>query len=138
MSKLFKEYENLKKENSEILYLLKSGIFYVSLDDDAKKLSELFNFKITNLNDSVVKCGFPESKLEFYTNLLDKCNVEFKVISSITTSKKVENLSAYLNDEQAKNVLKTIKNIDMNNISFRESFELLEKLHNKIKNLEIG
>ena len=63
MSKLFNEFEKKKLENPEKLYLFKSGIFYISLNEDAIKLSQLFDFKITPLNENVKKAGFPTKKI---------------------------------------------------------------------------
>lgn len=133
MSKLFEKYQNLKKENPEKLYLLKSGIFYIGLDDDAKKLSELFSFKITNLNDTVVKCGFPETKLEFYTNLLKRCNVDFEIINS--SQEKVINSDEYINTEKTKEIINSIIKLDMNSISFKSSYEFLNKIHTNLKEI---
>ena len=82
MSKLYVEYLNLKKENSNQLYLFKSGIFYIALEDDAKRLSEIFDFKLINLNESVLKCGFPQKRLEFYSNKLNSLNVSFQIVDS--------------------------------------------------------
>ena len=50
MSKLANLYKILKNKDSSTLYLLKSGIFYIALDEDALTLSDLFNFKLTDLN----------------------------------------------------------------------------------------
>lgn len=58
MSKLYEKYKNLKSENATKLYLFKSGIFYIFLDEDAIKMSNLLNLKLTNLNETIVKCGF--------------------------------------------------------------------------------
>ena len=55
MSKLYVEYLKLKNKDINKVYLFKSGIFYIALEEDAKKLSELFDFKLTNLNESVIK-----------------------------------------------------------------------------------
>ena len=65
MSKLYDKFSSLKNSNKDTLYLFKSGIFFIALNEDATKLSEIFGFKITNLNDTVTKCGFPEKRLEF-------------------------------------------------------------------------
>ena len=72
MSKLFNNYISLKSQDSNKFYLFKSGIFYIFLDDDARAMSQQFGFKLSNLNNSVVKCGFP-------TNSLDKYIEKFKV-----------------------------------------------------------
>lgn len=59
MSKLYEKYKSLKSENNDKLYLFKSGIFYIFLDEDAKKMSNFLNLKLTNLNESICKCRFP-------------------------------------------------------------------------------
>ena len=60
MSKLYNQYLKLKSDTKEknIIYLFKSGIFYICLDEDARKMSDIFDFKITPINEDVVKCGF--------------------------------------------------------------------------------
>ena len=52
MSKIFNEFEKKKLENPDKLYLFKSGIFYIGLEEDAENLSKLSDFKITPLNDT--------------------------------------------------------------------------------------
>ena len=132
MSKLFKEYEKLKQKNPDILYLFKSGIFYIGLNEDASKLANLFQFKITNLNDTVTKCGFPTKKLEFYTNLLNRCSVKFEIIdpNALKTSP-----IDYLNYTKTKEILQSIANLDMNSISFEESFQILQDFNKTLKSL---
>lgn len=126
MSKLYVEYLKLKSKNTDKLYLFKSGIFYIALEDDAKKLSKLFEFKITNLNQSVIKCSFPQKRLEFYIDKLNSLNVPFEIID--LNYSKVDNYSDYLNNSKVKDIIQSIMKIDMNNISFKESFEFLEKV----------
>ena len=133
MSKLYVEYLKLKSENINKLYLFKSGIFYIAIEDDAKKLSELFNFKLTNLNDSVIKCGFPQKRLEFYIDKLKSLKILFEIID--LNYSKVDNYSDYLNNNKIKDIIKSIIQIDMNNISFKESFEFLEKIKIELNNV---
>lgn len=133
MSKLYTEYLKLKNKESEKIYLFKSGIFYIALNDDAKKLSELFNFKITNLNESVVKCGFPQKRLEYYTNLLNNSKVPFEVID--LNYSKIDNYSDYLNNMKTKDIIQSILTLDMNNISFKESFEFLDKIQKQLQDI---
>ena len=133
LSKLYYEYINLKKLNSNKLYLMKSGIFYIALQEDAQKLSDLFDFKITNLNDSTIKCGFPCNRLEFYTNLLKQNNVEFEIIDNNYT--KIENYSDYLNNENLKSIINSIITLDMNGITFKQAFNFLNDLQDKLKHV---
>ena len=120
MSKLFNEYEKLKDKNKEQLYLFKSGIFFISLNEDAEKLSKLFDFKITNLNDTVVKCGFPAKRLEYYTNLLNACSVKFQVIDSNCSNKE--------NNTNNSKIIETLNNLDMDKLSLQEAFNILKKI----------
>ena len=133
MSKLYVEYLKLKNENIDKLYLFKSGIFYIAIENDAKKLSELFNFKLTNLNDSVIKCGFPQKRLEFYIDKLNSLNILFEIVD--LNYSKVDNYSDYLNNNKIKDIVKSILQIDLNNISFKESFEFLEKTKIELENI---
>jgi len=133
LSKLYSEYEKLKKKNNEKIYLFKNGIFYIALQDDAKKLSEIFDFKITNLNDSVIKCGFPSKRLDFYVDLLNQNHINFEIIDS--NYGKIENYSDYLNNETVKNIITSIVELDMDNISFKQSFDFLNDINIKLKNI---
>lgn len=75
MSKLYSKYKVLKqnsKDSSNKLYLFKSGIFLLFLDDDAKIASSLLSLKLGKLNDDILKCGFPTTSLQKYSNLLKR------------------------------------------------------------------
>ena len=133
MSKLFEKYLELKNAEKNRVYLFKSGIFYIALAEDAEKVSKLFNFKITNLTDTVTKCGFPESKLEYYSTLLSQNNIDFEVVD--LKYSKIENYSDYLNNIKFKNIINVLTELDLNNISFRESFNILEKLSEEARNI---
>ena len=43
MSKLSKIYQIFKKQDEDTVYMFKSGIFYIFLDTDAIKISNLLN-----------------------------------------------------------------------------------------------
>lgn len=133
MSKLYTEYLKLKNKNNTTIYLFKSGIFYIALNEDATKISELFDFKITNLNDSVTKCGFPQKRLEYYTKQLSNFNIPFEVID--LNYSKIENYSDYLNNMKTQNIIQSIMSIDMNNISFKESFEFLDQIKKQLQEI---
>lgn len=133
MSKLYDQYIKLKNQKPEQLFLFKSGIFYIALDEDAKKLSEIFSFKITNLNESIIKCGFPENRLEYYINQLKLLNISFEVIDPKYT--KIENYNDYLNNSSLKSITKTILNLDLNEISYKQAYEILENLQKDLKKI---
>lgn len=133
MSKLYSNYLKLKNQDVEKIYLFKSGIFYIALDEDAKKLSEMFSFKLTKLNENIVKCGFPDKRLDFYINQLNLSKIPFEIIDSNYST--INNYSDYINNKKIQKVMNSIITIDMNNITFKDTFEFLEKINNELKTL---
>ena len=133
MSKLYDNFVNLKGSNKDKIYLFKSGIFFIALNEDATKLSEIFGFKITNLNDTVTKCGFPAKRIEYYSSLLDKMNIDFELIDS--NSKKIENSSEYISNLNFNSIIDKLVKIDFDNITCKEAFDILYDLSLKSKEI---
>lgn len=133
MSKLFEKYKILKLENSSKLYLFKSGIFYIFLDDDAIKMSQLLNLKLTNLNKTVIKCGFPVKNADKYLNIIKLNNYKLDIIDSVNSPPCSSNNHIFNNT--AKKFIKYIADIDYYNLSVSEAFTLIETITSKAKNL---
>jgi len=133
MSKLYDQYVKLKNENENTVYLFKSGIFYIALDSDAKKLSEALGFKLVNFNDIIFKCGFPQNRLSYYTAKLKSMSIDFNIIDS--NYEKIENYSDYLNNNKLKEIINSVLEIDFNNITFKDSFSLMQKFQNELKEI---
>ena len=133
MSKLYKSYQKLKEKNSEKIYIFKSGMFYICLEEDAKKLSETFGFKTTKLNEDTIKAGFPTSRLNYYVEQLENRKIEFEIVDEDYS--KIENYEDYMNNNKLKNIVKEIKKIDLNNISFREAYEMLAKIKQDLESI---
>ena len=145
MSKLYEKYLSLKKENNSKYYLFKSGIFYIFLDDDAKKISHILNLKLGNLNENILKCGFPVNSLSKYMTLLKNANCDVQIVE--TSSKKVDtNIVDIQNNEQlqnllkrlANNLLKRLANINPDNLSIKEVYSFLEDISKQAKSLIIN
>ena len=133
MSKLYNSYLELKKKNSNSIYLFKSGIFFIALDEDAKTLSNLFNLKLSNFTPTVIKCGFPCSSFEKYSKLFAACNLDIKLIESgqPTTSP----LKNYNQNSQIGEIINSIKAIDINSLSIQEAYKFIENLQKQIKEI---
>lgn len=107
-------------------------MFYISLQEDAEKLSDIFGFKITNLNEEVIKVGFPRNRLEYYTVKLQSMdNVDFEIVDS--NYGQVENYSDYLNNNKLKSVADSILKLDLDNITFRQAYDFLSDLKTEIE-----
>ena len=59
MSKLLKQYNELKNKDPNKIYIFRVGIFYNILNEDARVVSNAIGLKLTDLSPEIVKCGFP-------------------------------------------------------------------------------
>ena len=136
MSKLYNTYLELKKKDEKIIYLFKSGIFFIALDDDAYTLSKFFHFKITNLTDTIVKCGFPCSSFDKYSNLFLLHNLKVKIIE--LSNRVIYPLKDYTQTTKITELLNDIKSIDINTLSIQEAYQFIENLKNKVTKINNG
>jgi DNA mismatch repair ATPase MutS len=132
MSKLLNKLNDLKKQDASSIYVFRVGIFYNIFNEDAKILNEKLGLKLTSLSPEITKCGFPISSLEKYTKKLDNLQLKYKIIDDLPQS---TNIVDYSNNIELKKILKKITEIDMNNTTFQQSFNILLDLQNKIKNI---
>lgn len=133
MSKLYQTYVALKIQDSSQLYLFKSGIFYIFIDEDAKLISSLFNLKLTNLNSMIVKCGFPTSQLEKYANLFEISNLSFKIID--TLDKTVYSPKEFILDAKLQLFLKKISSVRAYDLSISSAYEFIDTISKESKSL---
>ena len=126
-----KQYNELKKEDASSIYLFRVGIFYNILNEDAKLINEKLGLKITDLGPSIFKCGFPVSQLDKYIILLNKLKIKYKVIDNLPNS----NVNDYMKNIEIKKVLNKITDLDMNNTTFQQSFNILLDIQNKLKGI---
>lgn len=132
MSKLINQYKALKENDENKIYLFKSGIFYIALDKDAEILSSKIGFKLTPLNEEVKKCGFPVSRIDYYEKIFNMGNINYELVSDDTISVNTE---GFLQDKQSIKIINKLTNIDFNNITYKQAFEILEDLSSKAKQI---
>lgn len=126
MSKLYEMYLKLKsnqKKKENTLYLFKSGIFFIFIDEDAKIASQLFHLKLTPLNEKVMKCGFPSNSITKYHHLFDQSPYQVKIVS--TENQKEKSMKQYLLDEHAKEMIEKILTINIDSLSISEAYDFL-------------
>lgn len=161
MSKIYEEYKKIKlkeieesneqldvqKPSLKKLYLFKSGIFYILLNEDAEITSKLLNLKITNFAKEVIKTGFPIKSYEKYKEFLNIADnsYEFIIINipKNTTSTQEENIEKKQKNTEIKesniiisqntnlNINKLIfklKNVNITNLTIKEAYEFIEEL----------
>ena len=117
MSKLYSKYLSLKKENDSTIYLFKSGIFYLFIEDDAKTMSPLLQLKLSNLSPTVFKCGFPVTSLEKYLPLLEKIGKKVEIVDL------EKNLVL-----PPKEFILYLSSQDSNTLSIKEAYEFIDEI----------
>ena len=126
MSKMYKRYLELKQENSSNIYLFKSSIFYIFLQEDAKLMSPILNLRLTNLNENVLKCGFPVNNLNKYLNLTKNLGYEINIIDSLAD--KPIPTKNYLLNSSIKDLINKISSIDVDRLSIKDAYSLIDSL----------
>lgn len=131
MSKLLNQYNEFKKQDASSIYLFRIGIFYNILNEDAKIINEKLGLKITDMGPSIFKCGFPISQLDKYIILLKKMKIKYKIIDNLPNS----NINTYMNNIEIKKILNKIVELDMNNTTFQQAFNILLDTQTKLKKI---
>ena len=134
MGKIYTKYLHLKQENPDVAYAFKVGIFYIFIDEDAKYISDKLGLKLTALNDTVLKCGFPVSKLSKYAELLTLQNINFKLVDN--TLSVIDNTQSYVNNSEIYNFIEAVKKLDMESTTPMQAFNMLLDLKNTLERLE--
>lgn len=132
MSKLLRQYNELKNQDSSCIYLFRVGIFYNILNSDAKMLNEKIGLKITNLSPDIIKCGFPISKIDKYKTILSEKNIKFKIIDNLPNEMTTID---YMNNVEIRQILNKISTLDMNNTTFQQAFNILLDIQSKLKKI---
>ena len=129
MSKLYDNYLFLKANDinsSNTLYIFKSGIFFILLENDAKIASKILDLKITYFTENVVKCGFPINSLKKYINILERTQYNFKIIDN---SKNINySIDDYIINDNIEKLLSKISTIDTNTLSVKEAYNFIETI----------
>ena len=120
MSKMYNKYLELKKENSEKMYLFKCGNFYIFLADDCDRINEFIVLKKTKFSNECMKCGFPISVLDDYLRVFRNQNLPIEMVDDISDNKVDDKITKMIDD------------IDIDNITPKEALIFLLKLKGKI------
>ncbi|MDO5569259.1 MAG: hypothetical protein Q4G04_04025 [bacterium] len=108
------KYKKLKAENKDKIYLFKSGIFYLFLEEDAVKISQVTTLKLGYFG-KMKRCGFPIKSLDKYLLIFKNMNLDIVMVE--------------VDKEQAEHLLtKKLKEIDFDNLTPIDAFKKLNEL----------
>lgn len=122
MSKTYEKYLKLKRNNEKIIYLFKSGIFYIALAEDAIFLNKKFEFKLSNFNNEIKKCGFPVKSIKKYQEMFKENKIKYEIVK----------------ESDKDSIIKILEKVDINNLTPLEALNIIGRLKEKlwIKNLK--
>ena len=93
--------------------------------------SNKINLKLTNLNPSVVKCGFPSASLDKYVSLFKSNNINFKIVEQNTVFSAEE----YNGNKKTSDIINLIKNVNVDSLSVGDAYKFIENLKDLVKDL---
>ena len=125
MSKLYLEYLKRKKENNNKYYLFKSGLFYIFIDEDAKKINKITPLNITNLNNDIVKCGFPSNSLDKYLDIFKNLGLDVEIVNRIDENE---------NKDISTKIIKKIKNLNIDALTPVKALNILNEFKDMLSN----
>ena len=135
MSKIYDKYKELRAKNNEnVLYLFKNGIFFIFVDEDAKIASNLFHLKVGYLNENIIKCGFPINSLTKYLHLLKNTPYSVEIVN--LNSDKTLPSSEYVYFDNIKEIVDEFVKIDIDSLSISKAYETLYDLQKRIISLK--
>lgn len=138
MSKIYDKYKNLKTSNnysSNTLYLFKAGLFFIFIDEDAKIVSNLLNLKLGNLNETIVKCGFPSNSLQKYLTLLKNTPYNIEIVSFDVQETPI-NSNSYLSNKQLEVMADEILKLKIDDLSISQAYDFLYKIQDKLRTVK--
>ena len=125
MSKLYLEYKRKKDENKDKYYLFKSGLFYIFIDEDAKKINKITLLNITNLNNDIVKCGFPSNSLDKYLDIFKNLGLDVEIVNRIDENE---------NKDISTKIIKKIKNLNIDALTPVKALNILNEFKDMLSN----
>ncbi len=96
-------------------------MFYIFIDDDAKRIIKYVPLKITNLNKEVVKCGFPVRSIDKYMEIFNNIGLDIEIVDVIKNISNVE-----------EEIIKKIKKIDVDKITLAKALAILYTFKEKL------
>ena len=90
------KYEMYKRQYNNYVILFKQGNFYLSINDDALVLNNLFNYKIKVVTN-YIKTGFPLKSIDKIINILENYTISYLVIDKDIINKKKYSNNNYFN-----------------------------------------
>ena len=81
------KYEMYKRQYNNYVVLFKQGNFYLSMNDDALILNNIFNYKVNVVSD-FIKVGFPLKSIDKVLPIFEEKNINFIIVDKDIVEKR--------------------------------------------------
>ena len=144
----FEKYKELKFFNKHKMYIFENGLFYITYNEDADKIREIFGFVEKQVGNLYRKCELPVQYFDRYETALNLKKIEYEIIKKPNSKKnrnKIENsfdssgilLTKVKENDKYLDIIKTIKETNLTSITPIEAMNILVKMQNEIKKEDI-
>ena len=144
----FEKYKELKFFNKHKMYIFENGLFYITYNEDADKIREIFGFIEKQVGNLYRKCELPVQYFDRYETALNLKKIEYEIIKKPNSNKnrnKIENsfdssgilLTKVKENDKYLDIIKTIKETNLTSITPIEAMNILVKMQDEIKKEDI-
>ena len=132
------------------MYIFENGLFYITYNEDADKIREIFGFVEKQVGNLYRKCELPVQYFDRYETALNLKKIEYEIIKKPNSNlnknrNKIENsydssgilLTKVKENDKYLDIIKTIKEINLTSITPIEAMNILVKMQNEIKKEDI-
>lgn len=131
------EYLEIKKLYPKSLILIKSGNFYKCINDDAKVMNSIFEYKIIKLK-KYSRVGFPIIKINHITGVLTNKQINYVIVDQHIIKKEKFNQNHYNEYIVNYDIVEEDYEKILNNKLALKKIEMINKeLNNNINNSRI-
>ena len=116
--------------------MFKNGNFYISLNNDALVMNNIFNYKIIVISN-YIKIGFPINSLDKVSTKLDELKINYIIYDKLIIQKIKFTPNNYKKFVKENNYLVYLNRIDKINYLLKDNIKNsnMDKILNKIENI---
>ena len=116
--------------------MFKNGNFYISLNNDALVMNNIFNYKIIVISN-YIKIGFPINSLNKVSTKLDELKINYIIYDKLIIQKIKFTPNNYKKFVKENNYLVYLNRIDKINYLLKDNIKNsnMDKILNKIENI---
>ena len=130
------QHIKIKEDYENYLIMFKNGNFYISLNNDALVMNNIFNYKIIVISN-YIKIGFPINSLNKVSTKLDELKINYIIYDKLIIQKIKFTTNNYKKFVKENNYLLYLNRIDKINYLLKDNIKNsnMDKILNKIENI---